>query len=47
MRSYLINRNICAYYWLRRRIGKELALQVASAVERVLLVFGREMPTHL
>jgi hypothetical protein len=46
MRSYLINKNICAYYWLRRRIGKELAFRVASTVEKAILVFGREMFIH-
>jgi len=46
MRSYLINKNLCAYYWLRRRIGKELAFRVASAVENAILAFGREIFTH-
>jgi len=42
MRSSLINKNICFYYWLRKRIGKELAFQVASTFEKATLLFGRE-----
>ena len=43
MRSYLINKNVCFYYWLRKRIGKQLAYQVALSVEKAILLFGREM----
>ena len=46
MRSLLINKNICFYYWLRKRIGKELAFRVASTVEKTILLFGREMLMH-
>jgi len=42
MRSFLINKNISLYYWLKKRIGKEIALEVANAIERVILFFGRE-----
>jgi hypothetical protein len=42
MRSLLINKNLCLYYWLRREVGKRRALQVATVIERVILVFGRE-----
>jgi hypothetical protein len=42
MRSYLINRNLCFYYWLRRSIGKKEALRVANTIEKILLVLGRE-----
>lgn len=42
MRSLLINKNISFYYWLRKRIRKTIALQVANAIERVILIFGRE-----
>jgi hypothetical protein len=42
MRSFLINKNICLYYWLKKRVGKESALCVANAIERVILIFGRE-----
>jgi len=41
MRSYLINKNLCLYYWLRKRIGKKWAFSVARALEKVLLIFGR------
>jgi len=42
MRSFLINKNLSVYYWLRKRIGKTGALRVASALEKVILIFGRE-----
>ncbi|MGO8991581.1 MAG: hypothetical protein ACLQGU_07100 [bacterium] len=42
MRSLLINKNISLYYWLRKRIGKTIALEVANVIERVILIFGRE-----
>ena len=43
MRSYLINKNLCLYYWLRKRIGKSRALVVANTFEKTILVFGREV----
>lgn len=47
MRSFLINKNLSFYYWLRKRTGKALALQVANAIEKVILIFGRErMPSR-
>jgi hypothetical protein len=42
MRSFLINKNLSLYYWLKKRIGKERAYRVASAIEKVILIFGRE-----
>jgi tRNA C32,U32 (ribose-2'-O)-methylase TrmJ len=42
MRSFLINKNLSFYYWLKKRIGKREALRVASTLEKVILVFGRE-----
>jgi len=42
MRSLLINKNISLYYWLRKRIGKTIALEVANVIERIILIFGRE-----
>jgi hypothetical protein len=42
MRGFLINKNLCFYYWLRKRIGKKPALAVASRIEKAILVFGRE-----
>jgi len=42
MRGFLINKNLCFYYWLRKRIGKDWALKVANRIERIILVFGRE-----
>jgi hypothetical protein len=42
MRSFLINKNLCLYYWLRKRIGKRRALSVANTIEKGILIFGRE-----
>jgi len=43
MRSYLVNKNVCFYYWLRKKIGKRPALRVAKHTERLILIFGREV----
>jgi len=43
MRSFLINKNLCFYYWLRKRIGKSPALVVANTIEKTILIFGREV----
>ena len=42
MRSFLINKNLSFYFWLRGRIGKEGAFRVANTVEKMILIFGRE-----
>jgi hypothetical protein len=42
MRSFLINKNLCLYYWLKKRIGKKLAFCIAITLEKALLIFGRE-----
>jgi len=42
MRTFLINKNLCFYYWLRKRIGKERAFKVVNKIEKIILVFGRE-----
>ncbi len=42
MRGFLINKNLCFYYWLRKRIGKKQAYKVSNTLERVILIFGRE-----
>jgi len=42
MRSFLINKNMSLYYWLRKRIGKAKAFRVANTIEKVVLIFGRE-----
>jgi len=42
MRGFLINKNMSFYYWLRKRIGRTIAFRVASAIEKVILIFGRE-----
>jgi len=43
MRSFLINKNLSFYYWLRKRVGKKNALWMANNIEKVILIFGREM----
>lgn len=42
MRSFLINKNMSLYYRLRKRMGKAIAFRVANAIEKVILIFGRE-----
>jgi len=42
MRSFLINKNLSFYYWLKKRIGKKEAFLVANTIEKVILIFGRE-----
>jgi hypothetical protein len=42
MRSFLINKNLSLYYWLKKRIGKRGAFRVANTIEKVILAFGRE-----
>ena len=37
MKAYLINKNLCFYYWLRKRIGKKKALRLARDIEKVIL----------
>jgi hypothetical protein len=46
MRSYLINKNLCLYYWLRKKVGRKQALRMATTLEKTLLIFGREVITH-
>jgi len=38
MRSFLINKNLCLYYWLKKRTGKKLAFCVAITLEKGLLI---------
>lgn len=42
MRSYLINKNLCFYYWLKKRVGKKWAFRLAITTEKVILIFGRQ-----
>jgi hypothetical protein len=42
MRSFLINKNLSLYYWLKKRIGKRKAFWVANTTEKGILIFGRE-----
>ena len=43
MRGFLINKNLCLYYQLRKKIGKKWAFGVANAIEKTILIFGREV----
>jgi len=42
MRSFLINKNLSLYYWLKKKIGKRGGFWVANSIEKVILLFGRE-----
>ena len=42
MRNFLINKNLCLYYRLKKKIGKKWALGVANTIEKTILIFGRE-----
>jgi hypothetical protein len=46
MRGFLINKNLCFYYWLKKRIGKALAFRVANTIEKSILILGRETIPH-
>jgi hypothetical protein len=46
MRSFLINKNLCFYYWLKKKIGKVWALEVANTIEKTILILGREGIPH-
>ena len=41
MRSFLINKNLSLYYWLRGKIGKKWACRVAVTIENIILTLGR------
>jgi len=43
MRSFLINKNLSFYYWLRKRIGRRQAQCIADTIEKTILIFGREI----
>jgi len=43
MRSFLINKNLCFYYWLKKKIGRKWALGVANVIEKIILIFGRDI----
>jgi len=43
MRSFLVNKNLCLYHWLRKRLGKKRAFWVANNIEKVTLILGREV----
>jgi hypothetical protein len=42
MRGFLINKNLCFYYWLKKRVGKKWAFRVAITAEKGILIFERE-----
>jgi hypothetical protein len=47
MTGFLINKNLCFYYWLKKKIGKKWALGVANAIEKIILIFGRDKMPYL
>jgi hypothetical protein len=40
MRSFLINKNLSLYYWLKKRIGKKGDFWVANTIEKVASSLG-------
>jgi len=42
MISFLVNKNLSLFYWLKKRIGKKRAFKVAIIFEKIILLFGRE-----
>jgi hypothetical protein len=47
MRGFLINKNLCLYYKLRKKIGKVYAYKVAITIEKIILIFGKQpTPQH-
>jgi hypothetical protein len=44
MRSFLINKNLAIYFRLRKKIGNRVAFMVATNLEKVITLFGREKP---
>jgi len=42
MRGFLINKNLCLFYWLRKRVRKDSALRIVKMIEKLILAFGRE-----
>jgi len=46
LRGFLINKNLCFYYRLKKKIGKKLALAIANGIEKEILVFGREITPY-
>ncbi len=42
VKSFLINKNLSLYYWLKKRIVKREAFWVANTIEKVILILGRE-----
>ena len=42
MRSFLINKNLSRYYWLKKKIGKKKALRITNSIENLIIIFGRE-----
>lgn len=44
MRSFLINKNLSLYYWLKKKIGRDKSLRIANGIEALILIFGRDRP---
>ena len=39
----MVNKNLCFYYWLKKRIGKGWAFRVANTIEKTILILEREV----
>ena len=39
----MINKNLCFYYWLKKKIGKDRAFKLINKIEKIILIFGREV----
>ena len=42
IKTFYVSKNLCFYYGLKRRIGKESLFTVVDKIEKFILVFGRE-----
>lgn len=42
IRTFYVSKNLCFYYGLKRRIGKESVFMVVNKIEKIILNFGRE-----
>ncbi len=42
MRSFLINKNLCLYYWFKKKIGKRGGFRATNSMEKMILIFGNK-----
>jgi hypothetical protein len=46
MISYLINKNVCFYFILKKHFSKKFSLKISKSIERIILLAGRDMLTN-